>query len=246
MKRLGIILINLLFWCFFVVSSTILVIFAVPIRLLTQSFDPNLRILQKYSCFWASLYLWFNPFWSSRKIGHVHADPKKAYVIISNHQSMADILILFNAFLHFKWVAKKSLFNLPLLGWNMRFNGYVPIDRGDERSREKCMQHCRDWLQKGSSVLFFPEGTRSKDGKLLPFKKGAFRLALETGHDILPIVIKGSLHAIPKHSILLHGRSRMTVEILPPVAVQPFLNEDLEAAADKLATAVRAKIEEKL
>ncbi len=242
----GLTILNLLFWGFFVISSVILVVVAVPIRLVTQPFDPNLRILQQYSCFWGSLYLWFNPFWSLTKKGLGAVDRRKAYVIVSNHQSMADILVLFNTFLHFKWVAKKSLFKFPLLGWNMILNRYVPIERGDPNSRERCLGRCGVWLTLGSSVLFFPEGTRSRDGRLLPFKPGAFRLALETGHDVLPIVIKGSLNAIPKHSILLHRRSRMTLEVLPPVSAQPFQGAGIEEGAARLSAAVRAQMEKRL
>jgi 1-acyl-sn-glycerol-3-phosphate acyltransferase len=242
LKHLYLILVNSLFWSFFVISSLVLVFGAVLLRITTPWFDPNLKLLQKYTCFWSSLYLWANPFWSLTKRGMNRADPHRTYIIVANHQSMADILCVFNTFLHFKWVAKKSLFKLPLLGWNMTFNGYVPIDRGNLESREKCMKECRAWLEKGSSILFFPEGTRSKNGRLQSFKAGAFHLALETGHDILPIVIRGSLHAIPKHSRLLSGNSKMSLEILPPVSIIPYQNLGREAGANELSQAVYATI----
>jgi 1-acyl-sn-glycerol-3-phosphate acyltransferase len=136
---------------------------------------------------------------------------------------VGDIVVLFNTFIHFKWVSKKSVFNAPLLGWNMRLNGYVPINRGSDASREKCMDKCREWLAKGSSVLFFPEGTRATESrKMLPFKVGAFKLAVESGRDVLPIVIQGSIDAIPKDSALLHRKARMTLEVLPPVSIDSF------------------------
>lgn len=227
-------LINILFWSFFVISSTILVIGAAIIRIVTAPFDPNLKILQQYSCFWASLYIWINPFWSATIQGKENVS-KKVYVMVSNHQSMADILVLFRTFLHFKWVSKKSLFKTPLLGWNMALNGYVPIERGDAESRDKCLNLCAEWLKKGSSVFFFPEGTRSPDGNMKPFKTGAFRLALQTGTDILPMVIRGSKDAIPKHSIRLHGKSKMELEILPPISIQNFDANQLEEESKRLA-----------
>ncbi len=248
-KKMGVIVINILFWGFFVITSLILVMGGLLLRVVMEPVDPNRRILQQYSCFWASLYLWFNPFWSLQKRGLGNVDPKKTYIIVSNHQSMADILVLFNTFLHFKWVSKKSLFRIPLLGWNMSLNGYIPIERGNEESREKMSRHCRDWIKKGSSILFFPEGTRSRDGTLLPFKKGAFRLALETGCDVLPVVIQGSLHAIPKHSVFLHGKSKMRVEILPPISIEIFRREGLDCldqGAEHLAAVVREKMGESL
>ena len=94
--------------------------------------------------------------------------------------------------------------------------------------------------------MFFPEGTRSKDGRLQEFKPGAFRLALEMGCDILPIVIRGSLHAIPKHSRLLSGKSKMELEVLPPLSIAPFRALQTELALSELIQTVRAAIAEKL
>jgi 1-acyl-sn-glycerol-3-phosphate acyltransferase len=168
-------------------------------------------------------------------LGRENRDPKKTYVIVSNHQSLMDILVLFRTFFHFKWVSKKSMFRMPLLGWNMRLNGYIPIERGDAASREQCMERCREWIRKGSSVVFFPEGTRSPDGILRPFKLGAFHLALQTGSEILPIVIRGSGDAVPKHSILLTRKTRMSVEVLPAIPIQNFLSQPQDEAAQSLA-----------
>ncbi|HEX5035382.1 MAG TPA: 1-acyl-sn-glycerol-3-phosphate acyltransferase, partial [bacterium] len=109
LRKIYLVAINGLFWAFFVLSSMVLVIGAALIRLVTKPFDPNLRFLQKYTCLWSSLYLWVNPFWSLQKSGLERADKKRAYVIVANHQSMADIICVFNTFLHFKWVAKKEL-----------------------------------------------------------------------------------------------------------------------------------------
>ncbi len=155
--------------------------------------------------------------------------------MLSNHQSLMDILLVFKTFFHFKWVSKDSMFKAPLLGWNMRLNGYVPIKRGDAESRETCMKLCRAWLRRGSSVFFFPEGTRSKDGKIGGFKIGAFRLALETGTDILPMVITGSAQAVPKHSILLTKKSRMKIRILPPISIRGYDLNRLPEEAARLA-----------
>lgn len=246
LKYLWTVFINTLFWLFFVVSSLVLVAGAAVIRWVTEPFDPNRRILQQYSCLWASLYLWVNPYWSGRVKGRENYDRRKAYVIVSNHQSMADIIMVFRTFLHFKWVAKTSTFKIPMLGWNMRFNGYIPIERGDAESREKCLAACRQWLKKGSSVFFFPEGTRSPDGTMKPFKIGAFRVAVESGADILPLVIKGSRYAIPKHSRLLHGRSDMTIEILPSISVEGFDPNRVDEESKRLADRVFQKMQSAL
>ncbi len=234
---------NIVFWGFFVVSSIVFIFIAAILRLITAPFDPNRKILQQFSCFWGSLYLWVNPFWSERVYGHQNVDPNKTYVMVSNHESMADILLVFRSFLHFKWVSKKSLFKAPLLGWNMWLNGYVPIERGDVESREKCLALCRNWLEKGSSVFFFPEGTRSFDGKMKPFKTGAFRLAIESGTDILPMVIRGSREAIPKHSMMIYRNSSMGLEILPSISVQGFDRNRIEEESKRLAELAFEKID---
>ncbi len=244
LRKPGIVLLNVLMWAYFFVTSTVLFVLAVVIRILTAPFDPSRCVLHKFSCFWASLYLWGNPYWSLRKKGLKGFDRKRSYVIVSNHQSWVDILILFNSFIHFKWISKKQMFNVPLLGWNMRLNGYIPIDRGNEESGRRCLEMSRGWLAKGSSVLYFPEGTRSRDGKLLPFKMGAFKLAVESGHDVLPIVIRGSLNALPKDSVLLHRKSRMSLEVLPPISVKSFQGN--ESGAESLMNHVRTVFKTKL
>lgn len=239
-------ILNVLLWAFFVVTSMILYIGALVIWAATYFFDPNRKILQKYTCFWSSLYIWANPFWSVKVSGKQNVERKKVYVMVSNHQSIMDILVLFKTFLHFKWVSKSSMFKAPLLGWNMKLNGYISIHRGDPSSRERCMATCRRWIEKGSSIVFFPEGTRSKDGKISRFKLGAFRLALETGADILPLVIRGSDKAVPKHSAMLTNKTKMSIEVLPSVSVRGFDKSRIDAEAERLADQVRDLIKRAL
>jgi len=233
---------NFLLWSFFILSSIALFVGALVIWLLTLPFDPNKKILQAYSCFWASLYLWVNPYWDVKVGGRGHYDRSKTYIMVSNHKSLMDILIVFRTFFHFKWVSKASLFRAPLLGWNMYLNGYVPIQRGDAQSREVCMDQCKAWVKKGSSVFFFPEGTRSKNGDIGNFKIGAFRLAIETGTDILPMMILGSEYAVPKHSILLNKKSKMEIRVLPPFSVRDYDPARLPEEAARLAEDVRQVI----
>lgn len=246
MKNTTQLLSNIFLWLLFVTTSLVNFFIALIIRSITLPLDTNLRALHQFSCFWASLYIWLNPYWALRKKGFKSVDRKKTYVMVSNHMSMTDILILFNSFLHFKWVSKKSMFKVPLLGWNMALNGYVGIQRGDTDSREKMMGECRRWLKNGSSVMLFPEGTRSPDGKLQPFKEGAFRLAIETKKDILPLVIKGSHLALPKKSLMLSRQSKMTLTALPPVSIKPYLEMPTEKAVSKLMADVHRQYENEL
>ena len=135
------------------------------------------------------------PLWHVTKTGREKIDPKKTYVVVSNHQSQLDILVAFGLFFHYKWVSKIEIFKLPFIGWNMILNDYIKLVRGDKDSVRRMLDHCRRSLGQGNSVWIFPEGSRSKDGNLRDFKHGAFILAKELNLPILPIAVSGTCHA---------------------------------------------------
>lgn len=197
------------------------------LRLITFKFDPCGKIIHQVSCLWSTLYLWVNPYWSLKIEGLDKIDRKKSYVIVANHSSMADILVIFATFLNFKWLSKKSMLKVPFLGWNMWLNNYVTVDRKDPESRQRSLELSKMWLLKGMSMLFFPEGTRSKNGTLGEFRLGAFKLAAETQSSILPLVIRGSHSALPKHSSLVKTRSKMTLKVLDPIVANHQSAEEL-------------------
>jgi len=244
LKRFLYPLIALLFILFVFTTSALLFPIAVVIWLFTAPFDQNLRALHMFTCFWASLFIWVFPPWSVKIIGRENVDPKSTYVIVSNHQSVVDILTAFTLFVHFKWISKAELFSIPLIGWNMHLNRYVRLQRGRKGSIRKMYKACEDHLRQGSSIYLFPEGTRSETGKVKPFKEGAFVLAKRTNLPVLPIVINGSKNAVPKNSFNFHGRSDVTMEILPPVLPDP----DLPAAelADQIRELIKSRVEEEL
>ena len=171
------VLLSTLFWIFLGVSSIALFPVAVLIWLCTAPFDPRRAILHRFTCFWASLYTWLNPAWPVRIDGRERVRPGVTYVMVANHQSFLDILVLFRLFVHFKWVSKIEIFSVPLIGWNMSLNRYIRLKRGDRASIREMMTASEEALAGGSSIMMFPEGTRSADGRLKPFKPGAFVLA---------------------------------------------------------------------
>lgn len=238
-------LIALLFIVFVFASSAV---FFFPVALLifltTVWFDPNLRWLHQFTCFWASLYIWLFPPWRVSVDGKQNIDPKGTYIIVSNHQSLVDILAAFTLFTHFKWVSKAELFHIPLIGWNMRLNRYVKLRRGHKDSIRKMYKSCEEHLTTGSSVYLFPEGTRSETGKLKPFKEGAFVLAKRLNLPVLPIVINGSKNALPKKSLNFHGGSDVHLEVLAPVSPDGF--EDSGKMSDEVRELIRAKVKEEL
>lgn len=211
---------SILFWLFLALSSLLCFPVAVLIRLVTGPFDRRLRVLHWFTCFWASLYTWVNPFWRVRIEKPGHIDRGQAYMMVSNHQSMVDIFALFRTFFHFKYVSKAEIFKFPLIGWNMKLNRYIGIERGTVRGSVGMMRECESTLKQGSSLVIFPEGTRSSTGKLGRFKAGAFDLARKADVPILPIVIDGSANALPVGSIILKGVHRVRVHVLDPIPVE--------------------------
>jgi 1-acyl-sn-glycerol-3-phosphate acyltransferase len=161
--------------------------------------------------------------------------------LVANHESMGDILVLFALYRPFKWVSKASVFKAPLLGWNMVLNQYVRVERGNKESVVRMMAACRRWLQRGIPVLLFPEGSRSEDGQVKAFKDGAFRLAVETGCPVYPIVLSGTARTLPKHGYLFSEKATVRVRVLPPVEVAPF-GQDFAALRDHVRALI---VEEK-
>jgi len=206
-----------LFWGFVVVSSIILYPVAVMIFVLTVLFDRRLVVLHRFTCFWASLYTWFNPAWPVTLEGRDKIRTDTTYVMVANHLSLLDILVLFRLFRHFKWVSKIENFNVPVIGWNMSMNRYIKLRRGDRDSVVQMMEECEKAIGDGNSIMMFPEGTRSPTGEMRPFKPGAFELALKTRTPILPIVISGTADALPKRGFVLQGRHPIHVAVLDPI-----------------------------
>lgn len=136
-----------------------------------------------------------------------------AAVYVSNHQSFLDIYTLLMLGRCFKFISKTGIFVIPVVGWAMFLMGLIPLRRMDSRSQLDCLKRCIDLVRKGASVFFFPEGTRSKDGKLGMFKKGAFTVAVKTGVPIVPITLLGTGQLMPSgmESILNSGSVKVVV-----------------------------------
>lgn len=209
---------SIVFWAFVVASSVVLFPGAVLLWALTSPFGRGRVLLHLYTCFWASLYTWLNPLWRVDVQGRENIARGATYVMVANHLSLLDILVLFRLFRHFTWVSKAENFRVPLVGWNMRLNAYIPLKRGDRDSVRRMLDTAEADLRNGISVMIFPEGTRSRDGMLKPFKTGAFELAVSTGVPVLPIVIGGTGSALPARGFVLRGRHSITLKVLAPIA----------------------------
>ncbi len=226
------------FLAFIAITSMALFVGAFCIWLATVLFDRRLVILHLYSSFWASIYVWLMPAWHITRLGKQNINWQRTYIVISNHQSLLDILVAFSLFFPFKWVSKAEIFRVPFIGWNMVLNRYIKLYRGDKKSIAQMMQDSEHHLSQGSSVYIFPEGTRSQTGQVKDFKLSAFILAKKLKLPILPIVINGTTHALPKHSLSFHGHHHITIEVLPAVEPESFEH----ASADELAQRMQALI----
>jgi 1-acyl-sn-glycerol-3-phosphate acyltransferase len=182
-------------------------------------------------------YVRLNPLWRLHTTGRELLPWRGAAVLVANHASLVDILVLFDLFRPFKWVSKAEIFRVPVIGWNMRLNGYVPLVRGRAESVRRMMTRCGELLAAGSPVLLFPEGTRTDDGDLRKFKDGAFELAVRHQVPVFPIAVHGTRRALPKHGLVLREHVDARVEVLP--ALHPGDFADVAGLRD----AAQARIE---
>lgn len=184
-----------------------------------------------------------NPFWHIELEGPFPENPRNPYVVVGNHFSQADPPIIARVPWEMKWVAKKPLFDLPVAGWLLRLGGDISVDRRDKRSRARVLETSASYLEKKCSVMFFPEGTRSRDGRVRTFSDGSFRLAIKEGVPVLPIAIDGTHEALPKHSIWFNPDvETIRVKVLDPVDTSGYTPDQ----ARNLQRYVRAQIIDQL
>ncbi|MBI4775792.1 MAG: 1-acyl-sn-glycerol-3-phosphate acyltransferase [Deltaproteobacteria bacterium] len=154
---------------------------------------------------------------SVRVVGAEHLFKREAYVFVANHASMLDIAILLGYLPSpFLWLAKKELFRLPMFGAGIRYIGSIPIDRGHPRAAIKSMRTAANRVKGGASIVVFPEGTRSRDGRMKPFKAGAFHLAKQSGRPMVPVALLGARRALPAESLRIR-RVPLVLVITPPI-----------------------------
>lgn len=233
---------SLLFWGFVVLSSLVLFPIGCLLWLVTAAFDRRRWAMHRFTSFWASLYTWLNPAWPVRVLGRERLVTEGPVVLVANHLSLLDILVLFRLQTHFKWVSKAENFRVPVIGWNMRLCDYIPLRRGNAQSTREMMRHCDRVLREGSSIMMFPEGTRSANGRLRSFKPGAFQIAERNALPIQPIVLRGTAEALPNRGFKLQGRHAISIEVLEPISVE----EVRACSAEEMMVRVREVIHEAL
>lgn len=161
-------------------------------------------------------------------IGLENIDPKAKYVMVLNHNSMADIITIYNLPLVFKWVSKREVYKIPIIGRLLLAHGDIVINRASAKEAMNLVHtKGKEWLAKGASVSIFPEGTRSKDGEIHNFKAGAFILAKDAGVPILPIVLDGT-NKMMRKGFFMNWRNHITIKILPPISAEEVAERSIK------------------
>lgn len=204
------------YWPYLVLSAGALFFVALGIFLVTFPFDRKRRLLHRFTCAWAAHYLAWAPLASVRVEGRERVTPGRSYIFVSNHLSMVDILAVFATYFDFLWISKLENFYAPFLGWNMVLNGYVPLKRGHLPSILRMVRTCQRKVRAGHSLFLFPEGTRSPNGEMQAFYRGAFYLAVKNRIPVVPLVIEGTNRILPKHSMSINP-GPVRVQVLEPV-----------------------------
>jgi len=170
--------------------------------------------------------------------GYSNIDPGRSYIYMSNHQSNFDIPVLL-AYLdtQFRWLAKAELFKIPIFGYSMKRAGYISIDRSNRKSAFKSLKEAARKIRNGVSVLIFPEGTRSQDGNIRPFKKGGFVLALDSGVPVVPVVIHGTWSIMSKKGLRIKP-GNVVIEILEPIETSDYTRKTKDDLMEKVGQVI--------
>jgi len=206
--------------------------------------DPSQRVPGQWMRRFGRTTSNLTPLWRFQVEGEPPKDVlRRGYVVVANHESAADPFLLAHLPFDMRWIAKEELYKLPVIGALMKFGGDIPLRRGDGDSVRETMEEAKRTLAAGMPVMIFPEGTRSKDGRLLPFKDGAFRLALDMGVPILPLALAGTRDCRPKHSKWF-GDANAIVKVLAPIETQGLGMNDLPALRDRTRSRIASEVTE--
>jgi len=228
-------------WAWF--SLGVLLLGLVPlvalIRVVTMPFDRG--------AYWAGytfravarVHGHLNPLWTFTVRGNVPNDPRLPYVVVSNHESFVDMLAISQIPIEMKWVAKSAFFKIPIVGFLLMLSRDIKLVRGAKGAGAHVYTEAAERLSTRTSVMLFPEGTRSASGDLGAFKDGAFKIAIEAQAPILPLVVYGTRDALIKHDWRF-GRCDAVVQILDPIPTIGMTLEDVDTLREQVRDLIAA------
>ena len=231
-------MLSILYYIFTLLQVTVLFIVSIIVLALTYPFDKSRRWVHECSRLICALLYGVPPFIRRTIDGVENIDPKKAYVMVMNHNSGFDIFAAYKIPLNFRWVSKREVFRVPFMGPLLTIHGDIPIERGNAtKAMAKVLRLGKLWISRGATIAIFPEGTRSKTGEINRFKAGAFTLAKEAGVEILPVVMTGTNEFFRK-GWLVNWRNRVAIRVLKPVSVEEVAAKEVA----ELSTEVRERM----
>ncbi len=230
-----------IFLLLFIPFTLFIIVTGVPVTF----FDPSRSFLHKYAGLWARFGLFLAGV--RLKVENVDKVPMgQPLIFMGNHQSNFDILALYAALpVHFSWIAKEELFRIPFFGFAMRRAGYIPLDRGDGRRALKSMEEAARKIRNGVSVIVFPEGTRSRDGNLLPVKRGGFLLAARAGVPIVPFTINGTDRINPAKTLKL-CRGEVKIQFSDLISTAGSTGKKRDDLIDRVRDAIELGLEKRV
>ena len=217
----------------------------IPIGLLTRPFDPRQWVHDRLSTVWAKGILGF----AGARLeisGQSHVVPGERYVVVANHQSLLDAMVMvasLQPLTPVRMMAKRSLFYVPILGWGMRAFGHMPVDHRSMRASLDGLKQAQSTVSLRGSTVFFPEGTRSPDGQLLPFHNAAFHIAARAGVRVLPVTLSGSRHILPKSRTVLVRAGEIQVQIHAPVAMVGQSLDEVRASSEQVRAIIASALD---
>lgn len=234
---------GVVFWSVFVVATGIGYIALLLIVLYKRLFD---RARLSHGAHWLAT-TWARTImqaapgwrWSFSGFENLPQEGEAPVVLVANHQSSADIGSLYLTRAQFRWLSKDQVFRLPCIGHAMKWSGYVPLKRGDRNSSHQAMVLSAEWLRRGVSMFFFPEGTRSEDGRLKSFKVGAFRLAMDEGVAVCPVVLCGTREMMKKNSGVPKA-AHLILDVMPKI--WPLPEETPEVFAERVRSLIDTRL----
>jgi len=232
---------SLFLWAFFGILNTLFwILFGI---LLTLVLAPS-RVIHLYCAVpWAKIILWGARIKVHTR-GLANIDRQKAYILIPNHLSFFDIFSLLAALpVDFRFILKKELIRIPILGWSMKRAGYISIDRSSPAKARRTFKQAVDRIRGGTSLVMFAEGTRGYDGHLQPLKRGAFQLAMASGVPVVPVAITGTRDIMPKGSFTIRKGS-IVIQLEKPIETTSYTKQTMPDLIERVSGSITAMLAE--
>lgn len=218
-------LFSIFLWMYWALCIIPFFVIVLVVDIVTYPFDPHHQISNSLLRILSALMLRTNPGWSFNIKGADKTKVSQPTIVVANHQSFLDLAMLYLLPWSMKWVAKKALFKIPILGWMIYLTGHIPINRKSIRSAKK-ISRMIDVVKQGEPLMIFPEGTRTPTGEIQRLKTGAFKMAKLNEFNILPVVLDGSYQAMSRGNWAAHPKQQFSISVLEPISPDSYESAD--------------------